>query len=104
MTFKMETTFAVYENCVLYRDEYSNNGHIYIGITDEEGPIADLTVNVPDIFLYPKNCSAVDTNNLREAENVIKQLGIGKLVGFSRSGFYTYPVYEFDVKAVNKYV
>ncbi len=104
MTFDITTAYARYEGCTLTSAAYANNGHIYIGIENEEGPIANLTVNISGIEAYPQDCGAVDTNNFPEAVELIARLGIGTLVGYGASGFCTYPIYRFDTEAVARYV
>lgn len=104
MTFDFNTKYSEYQGCYLHRAFYHNNGHVYVGVENDEGPIANITVNVDGIREYPADCSAVDTNNFPEADELIERLGIGVFMGFAMSGFCTYPVYKFNFNAVDRYV
>lgn len=82
-------------------DAYRNNGNVYIGLVCEDGePFADITTN---IYFLTENCGAVDTNNFSEAEDLIKEYGLGKRVSYANSGYCRYPVYEFDMDKVKEY-
>ena len=104
-TFDVKTMWTEYPGCVLIQDSYANNGHIALSIfSPSEGPIADLTVNIREVSEFPKYCSCVDTNDFPEAEAVISQLRIGKPTGlFMNSGFCSYPLYVFDLKALKEW-
>ena len=106
MEFTVKTPYGYYSNCHLSVGEYANNGHISISIwSSEEGPIADITVNVFGIDVTPQNFSCVDTNNCPWATKLIEELNIGIPVGAGLgSGFCVYPVYKFDRKAIEKYM
>ena len=106
MTFTVATPYATYEECHLVVNSYQNNGHIAVAIlSDEEGPIANLTVNIAGIESMPQTVSCVDTNNFPEALGIIRNLKIGKpLEGkFLRSGWCIYPLVEFDLDKIRKY-
>ena len=105
-TFEVSTPYSHVTDCVLMSDRYSNNNHIAIEIYSiEEGPFADITVNLPETSKYPENYGFVDTNNFPGATRVIEELGIGEFTGrFGFSGFCTYPLYAFDVDKINEYM
>jgi len=105
-TFRVSTQWSVTEDCILTLDEYADNRHVAISIWSlSEGPFAHITVNLPSTDRFPANYGYVDTNNFPEAEKVIADLGIGKPVGqYDVSGFCFYPLYEFDLEAIRKFV
>ncbi len=105
-TFEARTRFTTDPNCILCMNRYANNGHVALSIFSlTDGPFANLTVNLPEADGFPKNFSFVDTNNFPEGEDLIYELGIGKVTNFrTSSGFCVYPLYEFDEKAIRKYI
>ena len=105
-TFDVQTRWATYPKCHLIVNNYSNNGHIALEIwSDEEGPIADITVNVAGIESMPENVSCIDVNNFPEVIDIIRQLKIGKILEgkFLRSGWCIYPMVEFNANNIRKY-
>lgn len=103
-TFEVETMFSHYGHCTLSQSEYTNNGHIALSIWCEDGPFADLTVNLDTTKKYPKNYGYVDTNNLPISMALIKRLGIGTWTGITDySGWCEYPLYEFDLEKIKEY-
>ena len=101
--FDVSTKYEKYRDCIISQAKYANNGHIALEIWNEEGPITNLTVNLAETRNYPENYGFVDTNNFPEAVELIERLGIGTHVGYGNSGFCTYPLYAFDVDAINTY-
>jgi hypothetical protein len=68
----------------------------------EDGPIATITVCLDDDRLEP-NQSYVDTNNCPWAPEWIEENGLGRNTGKrARSGYCTYPLYEFDMLRIQK--
>lgn len=104
--FDVKTQWAKYKECFLTVHQYANNDHVYIGIfSAEEGPIADMTVNIAGIERFPKNYSCVDTNNCPWIVDLIKKLGIGHFEHtFLQSGFCEYPVFSFDMGKIDDYL
>ncbi len=75
---------------------YHNNGRIFIGlITNEDGypePFGDVTVNID--APAPDYCGYLDTNNLSNVENFIRENDLGEFTGLTgRSGYCEYPLY-----------
>ena len=105
MTFEVQTRYSHTPRCVLHKNEYYDNHHIALSIFSlEDGPFADITVNLPSTAKFPKNFGFVDTNNFPEAPALIERLGIGRATPFRDSSvFCTYPMYEFDEDAINTY-
>ena len=60
----------------------------------------DLSVFI-DPFEYV-NFMAVDTNNIPNAEEFIQEYKLWRLVGYTHSGFCTYPIYEMDLDELRK--
>lgn len=103
-TFTVKTRWATYDNCGLVMNYYADNNHIALSVfSPEEGPIANITVNLPQLKLYKNECAFVDTNNFPEAEGLIYQLGIGRDTGISvLSGYCFYPLYRFDIQKIKE--
>lgn len=99
----LKTFFETFENVSLYVDEYVRDSSIYIGLYNDEGPIADLTVCLSDPGLR-ENESYVDINNLPEAMKFIEDNNLGTLTGFRPSGWVTYPKVEFNMAEVMRHV
>lgn len=92
----------------LVKSEYKSFGCMYLGIQyydpEDEAwePYSDLTVGLD--YLMP-GFAFVDTNNLECAEEFIKKYHLGKPTGtVRRSGFCQYPLYEFDMEMVERYL
>ena len=100
------TSYATYENCNLEVNKYQANGSMHIGIWNcTEGPIATLTVCLPDARKPKEGEAYIDTNNCPWAEDFIEEYGLGEdtgLMGFS--GFCMYPLYRFNMDKVNEYI
>lgn len=90
-------------NLFLVLDRYVDNNNIAVMIWDEnEGPFADLTVNIAPL---PEGYACIDTNNFREGIDLIKKYNLGEPIGQTlRSGFCEYPVYKFNMDNIKKYV
>ena len=98
-TFKINLYGTDYE-VSLVKSAYMNNDNLYIGLKGTEGePFADLTVNISTL---PENQAAVDTNNCPWAEDFIIENRLGSNTGIRlKSGYCSYPVYEFDLNKIN---
>lgn len=86
---------------VLTKNAYINNKNLYLGLFAlGEGPFSNITVNIDKL---PANQAAVDVNNCPWAEDFITENKLGVNTGKTlRSGFCTYPVYEFDMKLIDE--
>ena len=103
-TFEVKTPYSYEPECVLVLNKYANNQHIALSVWCEDGPFADITVNLPETKRYPKNFGFVDTNNFPQAHRLIEQLGIGKPTGtYAQSGWCYYPLYEFDIDKIKEW-
>lgn len=104
-TFEINTPWNTTNGCFLVKETYLNNLHVALSIFCDEGPFADLTVNIDGIERFPKNFSCIDTNDFPQGTMLAEQLGIGKPTEYVlRSGFCTYPVYEFDMDKIKEYI
>lgn len=66
-------------------------------------PFGNLTVNIQG-KTCGKNEAYVDTNNMPNAEQFIREYRLGKPTGeTARSGYCTYPLYKFDMEQIAKY-
>ncbi len=74
----------------------------------EEGeyvPFADLTVNLPEEELSGPCCAYLDINNFFRGTLLVMQAGIAQPTGkYGRSGYCTYPEYEFDLEKLKEYI
>ena len=110
MTFEIKDLFGsnikVEPRLELYcvTDFFGNDGYgiaIELDEVNEKNecgePYATLTVSFGEMIGL-KNCAYVDTNNCHFAEQLLKQ-GIAKDTGLKhRSGYCTYPLWQFDEK------
>ena len=104
-TFEVHSVYGGTTICTLEKGAYSNNGHIALSLWCDEGPYANITVNLEQTKRFPKNFGFVDTNNFSAGVDLIKQLGIGKPTGVRGiSGWCEYPLYEFDEEAIDQYL
>lgn len=88
-------TYKVYPVVEKYR-----NGRLAILLMDQEGPFADLTVNLVN-EQCPKDCAFLDTNNFREGEEFVRKNRLGTFTGiYGYSGYCSYPLYRFDMGAL----
>lgn len=86
---------AVYISTAEY---YNGNLAVRLWTKDHE-PWATLTVNLPDHLKLDKDMAFVDTNNMPEAEEFIREHKLGTPMGVSaRSGYCTYPLYKFNLE------
>jgi hypothetical protein len=83
-------------------DKYVNNDNIAIEVWDtNEGPFADLTVNIYDL---PEGLACIDTNNFPDAIRLIEEYNLGEFTSnFATSGYCTYPIYKLNIENINKY-
>lgn len=85
---------------------YQSTDNIYIGFSSmEDGcmePFGDLTVNFNDEIL-PAYCGYLDIGNLKGAEELVKENGLGERTGKVKlSGFNAYPLYKFNEEKLKK--
>ena len=103
---KVRTEWATYDNCFLTTDKYRANDGLYIGIWNiEDGPIATLTVCLPNERKPSEGEAYIDTNNCPWAMQFISEYGLGEetgLLGFS--GYCCYPLVKFNMDKVNEYL
>lgn len=99
-TFEVTTAYGTTPDCYLEVTEYDKGGHIALSVWSEsEGPFDFLTKNFDSV--YPKHFNYVNTDTFPKAIELIDRLGIGRPTGLHRrSGFCTYPLYEFDMDAI----
>lgn len=95
---KAETYFDI--------NTYAYYGNLAIDLMDKDPdlgvlmPYGSLTCNIEPL---PPYCAAVDTNNLSGAVvNALEEQGIAKQVGYAQSGYCTYPIMEFNRRALER--
>ncbi len=84
------------------KNRFLNNGNLAICAVFEEYPeeYEVVTVNLHEV---PMNQAYVDINNYPSIVSDIVAAGIGKPTGKTcRSGFVTYPLYEFNVDEIGE--
>ena len=101
---KTMTVTAWGETCEVYirKDLYLDGNTCLTLYTTEGEGYSTITVNL-QTFGNPK-LAAIDTNNCKFAEELISTYKLGKDTGMRiPSGFCVYPVYELDLKEIDKY-
>lgn len=90
-----------YENCYLVVSKYAANDNTAIRLmSDTEGPIATLTVNIDDL---PEDIAALDVNNCKFAEELFTKYDIGRPIGEMKSGYVIYPLYELNLEGMHEF-
>ncbi len=81
---------------------YANNGNMAIALTCKNGePYGMLTVNLNDVL--PDGYAYVDTNNMPNAEEFIKENNLGTFAErYAYSGFCRYPLYKFNLDSIEE--
>ena len=102
---EVNTSYATYDNCYLKVDKYQANKSLAIEIwNDEDGPIARLTVCLPNERKPKENEAYIDDNNCPWAMDFIEEYNLGTdtfMIGLS--GFCMYPKVAFNMDEVEKY-
>lgn len=98
---KLKTEWGTYD-VFLATSTYRADDALYIEICTEEEPFSNLTVCLDDPSLE-ENESYVDTNNLPEALDFIREYNLGEVIGSRVSGFCIYPLVRFNLDEVKKY-
>ena len=107
-TLKLNSMYGGEYEIALHKGVYLHGGNLYINLLckTEYGwePYSNLTVNLPENL--PENQAFIDTNNNGFGiTEWIKKHKLGKFTGkFGYSGFCSYPLFEFDMNEVNKYL
>ena len=97
--YEVKTEYGTYR-VIVSKQKYQSNDTLAIRLIDEEGPFAIITVNL-DCYGASDDMAYVDTNNCPWAEEFIKENKLGEHTGtYGKSGFCTYPLYRFDLKAL----
>jgi hypothetical protein len=100
MLTDIKTRYGNYKVDFLTTDRYVADNAIAIMTWGDYEPIAHITVCLDDDRLEP-NQSYVDTNNCPWVPEWIEENKLGtKTNRTARSGFCTYPLYEFDMKRI----
>ena len=90
-----------YENCYIAVSKYAANDNTAVSLmSDTEGPIANLTVNIDDL---PEDMAALDVNNCHFAEELFKKYDLGRPIGEIKSGYVTYPIYELNLSLMHEF-
>lgn len=102
-----KSSFGNFKITEIELTNYQNNDNLAIELYcwDEEyggtTNFATLTVNLQ--AKLPPNLAFVDTNNVKEAEDFIKEYGLGTPTGmYGKSGFCSYPLYEFNLDKIKE--
>ena len=102
---KIRSPWSGEEEVTISKTKYAKGGLAIRLMCFEDGfeePYAMLTVNLKKV---PEGCAYVDTNNLPYAEDFIMKYKLGKKVlgQDAVSGYCVYPLYHFDMDALDKY-
>lgn len=99
----IRTDFGIYKGVYFKVGKYRADNSLAIQAwNDTDGPIATLTVCLNKSGML-ENESFVDTNNCPWVVELIEKEKLGELVGFSRSGYCTYPLVKFDMEQIKKH-
>jgi hypothetical protein len=100
----IKTEYSVYEGIYLQVGKYQEDGSIAIQAWNrKDGPIATLTVCIPDNQLE-ENEAYVDTNNCPWVMEFLENYGLAKATGkTARSGYCIYPAVSFDMEQIKKH-
>lgn len=115
-TLKLKSQYENKEYEVkIIKSNYLQDHNLYIGLVYRDympdfcntaeywAPYCDITVNITKL---PDNQACIDVNNL--GDYICDWLIENKLAKptnkVARSGFCTYPIFEFDLNEVNKYL
>lgn len=106
-TFKYCSPYGVYENCyfrVGHYGNFRNKGGIAIEIwSDEEGPIAKVTVNL-DIPLAPDEIAVKDYAENTGMVLSMQKIGlIGEAIKSLRTGFVNVPIFKLNKEVLEEY-
>ena len=101
----VKTEFGTYEDCRLSVGRYFDDDTLCIRIYNaKDGPIATITKCLREPHWRAEK-AYVDTNNCPWAPAFISEYKLGKPTGKrKRSGYCTYPQYEFDRKVLGEFV
>lgn len=94
-----KSKWGIVENVELKINSYRNNGSLFMELWDTGGEYPEaygnITVNLDNEI--PAYCAYVDTNNMPEMEEFIRENKLGVFTGLTKeSGFCEYPLYLFD--------
>lgn len=97
--------YKEYKNCFLKIGRYYVSDRLSIDIQNlEDGPIARLTVNIPEEKEVGLNEAFVDTNNCPWALDFVKEYNLGTVTDrLGSSGFCLYPLVSFNVDELKKW-
>ena len=95
-------TYGRNHRICFYSTAYTYNGNLAVFAYEDTGePFADVTVNFDFLEV---GCAYLDTNNFPEIEDVLIREGIAKsLDRYKRSGYWDYPLYEFDMEKLAEF-
>lgn len=96
--YTIHTPYATYENVEITFSPYNSNKRLALQAWNDEGPIATISVNLPDEKVNdPEHEFFVDTNNCPWAPMFLRENGIAwPAGGFGFSGFCGYPLFTTD--------
>lgn len=101
----VNTGYATYANCWLEVGKYQADGSMAISIYNEEdGPIARLTVCLPNERKPKENEAYIDENNCPWAMDFIEKYSLGiDTEMFGLSGYCMYPKVAFNMAKIEEY-
>lgn len=107
-TMTFVSAYGSKHELVIQKTTYATNGRLALRLILVDGNYtahyATLTVNLPQADHLDEDCAFVDTNNIPNADTLIRVYKLGKPTGrYVSSGFCLYPEYKFNMDEVNKY-
>lgn len=101
----VKTNYETYKDCYLKVNKYQANDSLAIEIwNDTDGPIARLTVCLPNERKPKENEAYIDDNNCPWAMDFIEEYNLGTDTGLiGLSGYCMYPKVVFNMNEIEKY-
>lgn len=99
------TSWGQKEKIWLTKTTYTNNDTLAVQAWCKEGPYDTITVNLEESNqLAGANRQFIDTNNCPWAPALLIDNGLAHDTGIAGfSGFWAYPLFEFDVDKIPEY-
>lgn len=98
--------YEEFKDCYFRKSKYQMGNMIYLGIvSDEEGPIMDVTVNLSEsVILKPDEVTIKDYSENKGILAFMQQMGFaGEVLWYCPSGFILAPVVKLNLDKIAEY-
>lgn len=100
----IETLYGEYKLTGIEVKKGKKGQGIGIQLWCPDGPLARITTELMGVPKLKENQAYVDINDSPWAEEFIEKNGLGKFAGVIQpSGWCLFPLYEFDLEAIEKF-